>query len=304
MNRDVVIMLISMMLPMAFHCRADQDIVMEKENVTFNIMPPENLQAEEWQFCRLTNLALFRAFDSKSMPFSVILEYDTIPVYVIQDVDNGEIYFKGLVGWSSYSRSSNGSNSLNFTIPDAWVKANICNDTIIFPISQQSCEFDYEDNHYSFSLRPSWIWRDFYHGSNTNMSDTYCDELKEDLKFIKSSDSDAIVYQISPRDFDPSSYSGDGRFRGLGIFNEKEKFRQYGYSYQNFPESSSHYGGKGFGIYADAIFVKKGEAGIGYPISQDVESSHPYYDLHGRKYLEKPSHPGIYIHNARKFIIK
>ena len=36
----------------------------------------------------------------------------------------------------------------------------------------------------------------------------------------------------------------------------------------------------------------------------DIDGSHTYYDLQGRKLQGKPTHKGIYINNGKKYVAK
>jgi hypothetical protein len=41
----------------------------------------------------------------------------------------------------------------------------------------------------------------------------------------------------------------------------------------------------------------------GFRIQDSMDDDTPWYDLNGRKYTERPTKPGIYIHNDKKVVI-
>ena len=41
----------------------------------------------------------------------------------------------------------------------------------------------------------------------------------------------------------------------------------------------------------------------GFRIQDSIDEDAPWYDLNGRKYTERPTKPGLYIHGGKKVII-
>ena len=297
-----LIIAIVIMFLNGYPCLADQDIVIDKDSVTLKIVPPQDFQQEQWLFCNLNDMSLYWTSHMGQCQ-DITLEYDTIPITVARGAD--EIYFKGLVAWSSYSRSTNGSVSDNIKVPDAWVKASCSGDKIIFEENQLSCEFKYAGHSYELYMKPSVIWHDMYHGTNTDISDTESRSLSSDLILAGALKNDSIEFRIEGNDFNPMSYWGDGKFKGLSLYSDSETYRVSGYMYQWEPYLTREvYGGKGWGIYADVMLINPNPSGNIKGVMSDPSTEGPYYDLQGRKYDKKPQQPGIYIHGNIKILIK
>lgn len=109
-------------------------------------------------------------------------------------VDNDTIYFRNIVNWSSESRSRE-KDSDNVIIPDAWVKAFMKGDSIIFDKRQFSRRFDYDDHSYHAYLTPSLTYYYFYHGSNRTESSHPSRSIASDLKLIRKFDEDLQEYR-------------------------------------------------------------------------------------------------------------
>lgn len=298
MNAKVSI-IISIISLTALFGRADRDVTIHKDSLICSIVPPANLPVETWEFS-------YSILEDIRYPDNL----DEIPADTTRTieaiVDNDTIYFRNMVEWSSESKSTQ-HDSDNISVPDAWVKAAIKGDSIIFDARQLSGRFTFEDKSYEAYLTPSLTHYAFARGNTFHSYDHISMSINSFLKLIKKLDSDHKEYWATENDPDRFHYNATWGYRGLTIMVDAEWRRSVGYfsrsSYDEPVMTTEYYGGKGLGIYAN-VRLRKSESGITDIKDSENAESTVYYDLHGRKYNQRPTSPGIYIHNGKKIAIK
>lgn len=306
MKYKLLLLLTIITLP-SLLCNADREVTIDKDSLQCYVVPPEDLQEENWEF----SYSLL-----KSIKYERSLDWvpDEVPqdttIIISAVVDNDTIYFRNMVNWSSRSYSRQ-RDSDNVKVPDAWVRAVIQEDSLIFELRQLSCRFIYDNRFYDAYLTPSYTSYSFDHGSNHTDVDLTSYSKSSVLRLIRKIDQDSQEYWAAPKEPDLYRDQYPGGYGGITVMVDSELQRAVGshshteYSwYPPYEEYITNYfGGKGYGIYAN-VRLKKVGSGLN-SVGQEQQSVSPnFYDMQGRRYNGKPSVPGIYIQNGKKIIIR